>query len=223
DTRLPRGYFAALEGTPVARLGLAPDGPVAACLYPFRHRIGNDTLGVATAFYEASIRHYAAGLHWAGSPYALTTLGSTLVVAADAYARVRGFPRRNGAEDFYLIDKLAKLGAIHELPEPELEIAARVSDRVPFGTGPAVARILAACEPEQQLLFRNPAAFAELRRWLALFPALADRELADTDLAPETRAALEKQGVAKALAHAREQARDGAGFARHLHTWFDGL
>lgn len=223
DTRLPRGYFAAPDAAPVMRLGLVPDAPAAACLYPFRHRIGNDALGIATALYEASIRHYAAGLRWAGSPYAFTTLGSTLAVAASAYAQVRGFPRRNGGEDFYLLDKLAKLGAIHELPEPELEIAARVSDRVPFGTGPAVARILAAGDPEHQALFRNPAAFAELRRWLALFPELAGRELEDADLAPETRAALDELGVAAALAHARSHGATAESFARHLHTRFDGL
>lgn len=223
DTRLPCDYFAAPEAAPAMRLGLNPNAPATACLYPFRHHIGNDALGIATALYEASIRHYAAGLHWAGSPYAFTTLGSTLAVAADAYARVRGVPRRNGGEDFYLLDKLAKLGAIHELPGPELEITARVSDRVPFGTGPAVARILAAGEPEHQMLFRNPAAFAELRRWLALFPDLAGRELGDADLAPETRAALDELGVTKALAHARTHAAEVTGFVRHLHTWFDGL
>lgn len=223
DTRLPCGYFAAPGTTPAMRLGLNPDAPAAACLYPFRHRTGNDAPGIATALYEAGIRHYAAGLRWAGSPYAFTTLGSTLAVAAGAYARVRGFPRRNGAEDFYLLDKLAKLGAIHELPGPELEIAARASDRVPFGTGPAVARILTAGDPEHQALFRNPAAFAELRRWLALFPELAERELQDADLAPETRAVLDELGTAKALAHARSHGANAKSFARHLHTWFDGL
>lgn len=223
DTRLPPGYFAALDAAPILRAGLDPDAPAAACLYPFRHRIEGNDLGIATALYEAGIRHYAAGLHWAGSPYAFTTLGSTLAVAASAYARVRGFPRRNGGEDFYLLDKVAKLGAIHELPGPELEIAARVSDRVPFGTGPAVARILAAGDPEHQALFRNPAAFAELRRWLGLFPELAGRALEDADLAPETRSALDELGVADALAHARSHGATADGFARHLHTWFDGL
>ena len=223
DTRLPPGYFGALDAAPVQRAGLDPDAPAAACLYPFRHHIDSDALGVATALYEASIGHYAAGLHWAGSPYAFTTLGSALAVEAGAYARVRGVPRRNGGEDFYLLDKLAKLGAIWGLPGPELEIVARVSDRVPFGTGPAVARILAAGDPQHQALFRNPATFAELRRWLALFPDLAGRELDDSDLAPETRAALEDQGIAKALEHARSHAADAASFARHLHTWFDGL
>jgi hypothetical protein len=223
DARLPAGYFDALAATPAQRAGLLPDAVPAACLYPFRHRIGPDALGTATAFYEASIRHYAAGLHWAGSPYAFATLGSTIAVDAEAYAGVRGFPRRNGGEDFYLLDKLAKLGAIHELPGPEIELAARESQRVPFGTGPAVARILAAGEIHGQALFRHPQAFAELRRWLALFPELRERDPGAADLAPETREALAAQGVDQALAHARDHAAEAAGFARHLHTWFDGL
>lgn len=223
DTRLPPGYFAAVEAPAAARAGLALDAAPIACLYPFRHRIGPDALGTATAFYEASVRHYVAGLHWAGSPYAFPTLGSTIAVDAQAYAGARGFPRRNGGEDFYLLDKLAKLGAIVELPGPELEIEARLSHRVPFGTGPAVARILTAGDIHRQALFRHPEAFAELRRWLALFPELRERDLRASDLAPETREALATQGVDKALTHARDHARDTAGLVRHLHTWFDGL
>ncbi len=34
--------------------------------------------------------------------------GSSLGVLAPAYAEVRGFPRRQAGEDFYLLDKLAK-------------------------------------------------------------------------------------------------------------------
>lgn len=223
DTHLPAGYFGAPAADPAHRAGLRPDAEPTACIYPFRHRIGADALGVATALYEASIRHYAAGLHWAGSPYAFTTLGSTIAVDLEAYAKARGFPRRNGAEDFYLLDKLAKLGAIHELTGPELEIDARPSNRVPFGTGPAVARILAAGDAQEQKLFRHHEAFAQLRQWLGLFPELLARDPGAADLAPETLAALHAQGIDKALAHAREHATDPQGFALHLHTWFDGL
>ena len=223
DTHLPAGYFDALAAEPAHRAGLRPDTRPTACIYPFRHHIGADALGVATALYEASIRHYAAGLYWAGSPYAFTTLGSTIAVDVEAYAKARGFPRRNGAEDFYLIDKLAKLGAIHELTGPELEIDARPSNRVPFGTGPAVARILAAGDAQSQKLFRHAEAFAELRQWLRLFPELLERDPDTADLAPETLAALQAQGIDRALTHVREHAADPQGFALHLHTWFDGL
>lgn len=223
DTQLPAGYFNAIAAPPAYRAGLWPDAEPTACVYPFRHRIGADALGTATALYEASIRYYAAGLHWAGSPYAFTTLGSTIAVDVTAYAKTRGFPRRNGAEDFYLLDKLAKLGAIHELAGPELNIAARPSNRVPFGTGPAVARILAAGDAQGQKLFRHPNAFAALHQWLSVFPELLARDLDETDLGPETVEALQAQGIDKALAHARAHAADPQGFALHLHTWFDGL
>ena len=69
----------------------------------------------ATALYELRLHHYVLGLEYAGSPYAYHTLGSCLAVKADAYAQVRGFPKRAGAEDFYLLNKLAKLGAMPRL------------------------------------------------------------------------------------------------------------
>ena len=67
--------------------------------------------------YEYSLRYYVAGLTYAQSPYAFHTIGSTMAVNAEHYASVRGFPRREAGEDFYLLNKLAKVGSVHTLEE----------------------------------------------------------------------------------------------------------
>ena len=60
---------------------------------------------------------------------------------ADVYAAVRGYPRRDAAEDFYLLNKVQKVAGVSHAPEVTVTLAARRSHRVPFGTGPALADI----------------------------------------------------------------------------------
>ena len=129
DAALPPEYFKAVEGE------------AAGWIYPFVHTSGDGDLSRRALMYELSLRYYVNRLEYAGSPYAFHTVGSCLAVDALSYAKVRGFPRRNAAEDFYLLNKLAKVGWIRRLGAPVVEIEARTSTRVPFGTGPALARI----------------------------------------------------------------------------------
>ena len=129
DTVLPPDYFEAAAATE----GIT--------LLPFRHRARNPALARAAALYELHLHHYVAGLRAARSPYAYQTLGSTIVTDAATYARVRGIPKRNAAEDFYFLNKAAKVARVTSLAGPVIEIAARRSDRVPFGTGPALAAV----------------------------------------------------------------------------------
>ncbi|GIR63469.1 MAG: hypothetical protein CM15mP68_1350 [Pseudomonadota bacterium] len=62
-----------------------------------------------------------------GSAYAYPTLGSTISVHAQSYARVRGYPKRNAGEDFYLLNKLNKLHPVQVLQQPVIEVQARLS------------------------------------------------------------------------------------------------
>ena len=136
-----------------------------------------------TQLYEYSLRYYVAGLSYAGSPYAFHTIGSTLAVNAVHYARVRGFPRRQAGEDFYLLNKLAKVGSVRQLSaetdcEP-IDIAARRSDRVPFGTGAAVGKLMELENPATEFLLYHPAVFGLLRGWLGSLPAFWQERSSD--------------------------------------------
>ncbi len=87
---------------------------------------------------------------------------------------MRGFPKREAGEDFYLLNKLAKVGTVLELAEgPDNEairIESRRSDRVPFGTGAAVNRITALADPLGEFRFYDPSVF-ELLKAVAAGPA----------------------------------------------------
>jgi hypothetical protein len=93
--------------------------------------------------YEAFLHYYVAGLRWASSPYAFHTIGSCLCFTADGYIRAGGFPaRRQAGEDFYFCVELVKTGGICEIQETRVFPSARISRRVPFGTGRRMAEAM---------------------------------------------------------------------------------
>lgn len=233
DVRLPHTYFTCVSGQASERTKYA------ALVYPYRHVGGAGTDGAVTAAtqrYELALRYYVAGLSFAGSPYAFHTIGSTMAVDAGAYAKVRGFPRRDAGEDFYLLNKLAKVGSVLTLDEgmncAAIEIAARRSDRVPFGTGAVVDRIAAMNDPDREYRYYHPGIFELLGVWLQSLPGIW-RSGAVFSLSGQKRqtveprralfSALEAMNADKALAHAFRQSRDLQQFLRQMSTWFDAF
>ena len=239
DVRLPETYFECAGAHAV------DDSRVAALIYPFEHVVTGDTepdVALATQLYELSLRYYVAGLRFARSPYAFHTIGSTLAVNARHYAKVRGFPKRDAGEDFYLLNKLAKVGEVQELPSGTdclpIQIRARRSNRVPFGTGAAVNAITGLTDPVKDYRYYDPAVFPLLKLWLKSWPALWASQSTDFGrLIPPPRPgsadamrsrdflveALNEIGTVKALEHAFRQSSDLAQFARQMHTWFDAF
>ncbi len=223
DVELPEHYFEAGE------VGIRH---ASAALFPFEHLVSDDTeLGRATALYELSLRYYVLGLAHAGSCYAYQSLGSTLYVDFDAYARVRGFPKRRAGEDFYLLDKLAKLGTLRRLHGPTIRIRARRSERVPYGTGPGVRRLIGLGRQGSELKLYAPQSFEVLRHVLSTFSGYArtrDLERVRLELAALSGAEvvleyLHSRGFIRALSEAARQAPSAAQLERRLSTWFDAL
>ena len=229
DVRLPQRYFTCSDA-----LSEATTQDTAALVYPFRHTIAgdkkDDEIMRVTRLYEYSLRYYVAGLSYAGSPYAFHTIGSTIAVNAVHYARVRGFPRRQAGEDFYLLNKLVKVGSVRQLCaetdcEP-IDIAARRSDRVPFGTGAAVGKLMELENPEKEFLLYHPAVFSLLQSWLGSLPAFWQARSSDIGAIlsqPGLIGGLEELGATGALQHALRQSSDASQFKRQMHTWFDAF
>lgn len=161
DAKLPDNYFSSLK------LNKSKNS-VAAC-YNFSHQSTDKLVEQANAIYEKALRYYVAGLTYANSHYNYFTIGSILAFNAEAYASVRGFPKRSAGEDFYLLNKLAKLGEIIWLKEVEITLEARMSDRVPFGTGPAVKHIVELIEQDGSYHYYHPILFQYLKALLLSF------------------------------------------------------
>ncbi|MGP1373868.1 MAG: hypothetical protein ACTS3T_13650 [Almyronema sp.] len=205
DAQLPLNYFDA-----------APPPPdVAVAIYPFTHQPPHNNI----VFYELSLRYYVLQLAQAGSPYAFQTIGSLLKINAYHYAVVRGFPKRQAAEDFYMLNKLAKAGQVWRLKTPAIRLDSRLSNRVPFGTGAAMQRL--AQKPSFTLY--QPQIFVLLSLWLRLIPALWSDRAALSLSEPLLGAALSSLGLEKVLTPAYQHCRDVNSFCRYLWGWFDAF
>ena len=227
DVYLPETYFNCCHSIP--NLDLA----IAALVYPYQHsedldKAESKEVSQATQLYELSLRYYVAGMKYARSPYAFHTIGSTMAISAWHYAKVRGFPKRAAGEDFYLLNKLAKLGSVVELGADKhlasLEIESRKSDRVPFGTGAAVIKITDFKDPVKDFRFYDPAVFEMVKLWLQSLPEIWRSGLINQCGLPEPLVqGLKKIKTEQALNHAFKQSRDLDQFTRQMHTWFDAF
>jgi len=227
DALLPPDYFLRAEAVTKA--------DISALLYPFRHRDSEDaSLNEASRLYELHLQYYVEGLRWAGSPYAFHTLGSTLALCGSSYAEVGGFPRRMAGEDFYLLNKIAKVGRVESLIGDPILLESRLSDRVPFGTGPAFSQIMADRAENKPYHLYHPQVFDNLKLWLSLIEELVEykhefnligslksgtKELKGEPLFE----VLSKMEAFEAVADAVRRSHDPRILRRHLHTWFDGF
>jgi len=96
--------------------------------------------------YEKYLKYYKDALHFAGYPQAIITIGSAFAVTAEAYVKRGGMNRRQAGEDFYFLQNMAQLGPMGEITTTLVHPSARLSNRVPFGTGAAIQKWMEGTE-----------------------------------------------------------------------------
>lgn len=217
DTHLPANYFSPI------------DNHLSAVTFAHRYNDHDQTPAItaATKLYEQALHYYVSGLRWAGSPYGFNTIGSTMAINLICYAQARGFPKRSAAEDFYLLNKLAKLRPIVERSDIVVNIDSRLSHRVPFGTGPAVQKILSLENPLLEYQYYALPCFQLLKAWLTHIPKAISALDASQDpfagLPAEAVQALHHAGVNRIYRHIRQQKLHGPAAVTAIHHWFDGF
>jgi len=92
--------------------------------------------------YELYMRYYRHAMQITGYPNAIYTVGSAFAVRAKAYVKQGGMNRKKAGEDFYFLHKMVQLGPYGEIEQPLVFPGVRISDRVPFGTGPKLTQFL---------------------------------------------------------------------------------
>lgn len=143
---------------------------------PYYHPLsGNEKQDRAMLRYEIYMRHYLLNLLESDNPYAFTALGSAMVFPLWAYNRVGGITPLQGGEDFYLMQKFAKTGQVllscNEIVRPQ----GRRSSRVPFGTGPAIAKGFDSMDSTYPLY--SAEGFRSVAETFALFARLYDEDV----------------------------------------------
>lgn len=146
-------------------------------IHDFCHRVEEDgAIPVSAARqYEAYIHYFRSMLEYTGFPYYWYTIGSAFAVSADAYVRVGGMGRQQGGEDFYFLQKIFALGNIRELKDVRVFPMARLSARVPFGTGPSLQKIMD--EPDGNVRAYSESSFHVLKQFFDMKDAFFRREV----------------------------------------------
>lgn len=246
DAILPADYFARLGSalsphtTNLSASASPTEAPKAAWILPFAHVGERQELHDAGIAYELYLRSLALNLQHSGCPYAYPALGSVLAIDPALYAKSRGFPKRRAGEDFYLLNKLTKLAEVVYLSGSPVRLEARRSERVPFGTGPAIARLLTAADEEPV----NPSklgdtyalkSFALLRQFYAGLqtlrasqqsppqPRKPRQHLPKAWRDPDLSWLLKRLGLPNALVRLQNNHRTDQALRRAMHEWFDAL
>jgi hypothetical protein len=107
---------------------------------PYFHKLKGDDTDKHILRYEIYMRYYALNMLRIQNPYNFTALGSALALPIWAYNKIGGMTPVKSGEDFYLLQKLVKNGTIGQWLETTAYPSSRFSDRVLFGTGPAVIK-----------------------------------------------------------------------------------
>lgn len=169
DTDLGEDYFASIVEQ------FAQNRDLSAIAVPYYHPLsGNETTDRSLLRYEIYMRHYLINMLQIGCPYAFTALGSAMAFTVKDYRRCGGITPLQGGEDFYLLQKLCKTGSVSVFNKETVFPQGRESKRVPFGTGPAVAKSVA--EQDVSYPFYATASFQKVRQTYEAFPALYEKD-----------------------------------------------
>jgi len=180
----------------------------------------------AITLYELHLRYYTHAQRYAGFPFACETIGSAMIARADAYQQQGGMNKRKAGEDFYFLHKFTPLGHFGEIKKTIVMPSPRRSDRVPFGTGKAVAAMTKNTKEEVKTY--APDSFEDLKVLFAKVPALRKwkTENAETllgELPASIQAFLKTINVDKNLSEIIKNTSSASNFENRFFRWFNAF
>jgi hypothetical protein len=211
DTSFNPGYFESVA------LNLVQHPSAVALSVPYFHyRTGLESLDRAMLRYEIYMRTYAINLWMIDNPYSFTALGSAIALPVWACRAIGGITPKLSGEDFYFLQKLVKYGTIlHWNPEMVFP-ATRLSDRVYFGTGPALIKGVAGDWKSYPVY--SPELFGNIRLTMDCF-----NRLFSEDVETPLDEFLETRMGGKPWSLLRKNSRTAAQFVRACYEKIDGL
>jgi len=172
----------------------------------------------ACRLYEAYLRYYRLALQTFNSPFAIHTIGSCFAVRAEAYIKLGGMPPRQGGEDFYFLQKAVKMSPVCEVEEIIVFPSPRISDRVPFGTGPSVRKII----EQGDYKVYNFKLFGILKKFYELFPALYTSS-AEQPVPQEIIDFYGAEAIESVIDECRHYSSSEAAFIKRMYNHFDAF
>jgi len=189
--------------------------------HDIKHHETSDPVIKAITVYELYLRYYVEMLRFTGFPYGFHTIGSGFAVRANAYVKQGGMNKRKGGEDFYFLQKLFALGNFCEINSTRVIPAARMSDRVPFGTGPEIKKII---NNKGTLFTYVPDAFRELKGFFSSMNEMfnhPNKPLAD--LSPRFIEFIENQDFKSKIGELKNHTANYNAFRKRFFQWFNAF
>jgi len=176
--------------------------------------------------YEDYLHYYKHATDYTGFPNSIYTIGSAFVVRAEAYVKQGGMNRRQAGEDFYFLNKLTNLGTIVEINDAFVYPSARVSDRVPFGTGAAMTKWMN--DADDLHLTYNILAFKDLKCFFCRIDSLfrintTDLEEFCSSLPDSVQEYLLTLGFPDKLAEINQNSSSLISFRKRFFQFFDAF
>ena len=178
----------------------------------------------AIAQYELHLRYYVEQLKRIGFPYAYHTVGSSFSLRTKTYCRQGGMNKRQAGEDFYFLQKLFKTERIGEINTTTIFPSSRISDRVPFGTGFAMGKLMTMEQP-LYLSYTNES-FSVLQKFFSLIPELRKNDDVKTlyaSLHPSLQDFIPFEEFEKKINEIKKNTATEAQFHKRFYNWFNGF
>lgn len=186
---------------------------------PYYHKLVDEPeANRAMLRYEIYMRNYAINLWRINCPYAFTALGSAMVVPVWAYKAISGMTPKKSGEDFYFLQKLRKYGKMLVWNREKVYPGTRFSDRVFFGTGPAMIKGRAG-DWESYPIYHH-SLFDHIKTTYDQFESLYADPEEDTPLNPFLRQIFNDVNIWEPL---KKNSKSAEQFIRACHHKFDGL
>lgn len=190
----------------------------------FEHDMKNtpgESNQLAIIDYELHLRYYINMQRWLGFPFAYYTIGSAMAVRTYAYGEAFGMNKRKAGEDFYFLHKFIKTGYFKEINSTKVFPSARLSDRVPFGTGRALSQKISA---QSESLTYNYMSFEELRSMTEnLDLAFFDNAKFIEKLTSPVQEFLNRYCLEKKLTEIKDNTKSPGMFKKRFYAWFDAF
>ena len=185
---------------------------------PYYHQLTNDEqVNRAMLHYEIYMRNYSINLLRIKSPYAFTALGSAMTLPIWAYRNIRGITPKTSGEDFYFLQKLKKYGKLLITNDEKVFPGTRFSDRVFFGTGPAMIKGNAGDWTSYPIYHYS--LFDIVKKTYDLFPTLFEKDI-QTPMNDFLKEQLGEKNIWHPL---RKNCKDIPHFVKACHDKLDGL
>lgn len=224
DSKLKSNYFVELE----KHFTKFPKTKVITSY--FEHPISGDEFDIeiyeAISKYELYLRYYKQALSYTGFPYSYYTIGSCFSVNAKAYVKQGGMNRKQAGEDFYFLHKIFPLGNSFELNSTCVYPSSRISDRVPFGTGPMIKSIVESGANTFETYNLN--SFVDLQTFFSkvnkLFKA-DDLEIENviSELPVSVVQYLKESNFKESLKEINQNSSSIKTFTKRFYNWFDAF